>query len=385
MTWNSNQQINIYTIMKKFLIICAAAVLAASCTGGKGYTVKGVITGDSEKLVNGTAYIVNRDMKNPVRDTAEVINGKFVFKGTVQTPEPFLLSIDGIPGFVPFFLENTQVTINGVDTLLQEAVVTGGPTQTKINRLNAASEEIAEKYDAQELIRVLRSDSSGEERDSALAAFNRYQDELSQLKDAMVAEDPMSEFSLYFTIQNSGYYYMDTDSLAALVAAYQALPQFEGNKFVAMMDEYLQDELKLGVGNKAPDFTLNTPDGKSVTLSEFYPKNKVTMIDFWASWCGPCRAFNPTLVEIYKKYHKLGFDIIGVSLDRDHDAWVKGIKDDKLTWTHVSDLKFWQSEVGQLYHVSFIPQNTFVDAEGNIIGRKVSEEDLESFLDEHLK
>ena len=371
--------------MKKFFIICAAAVLAASCTGGKGYTVKGVITGNSDKLVNGTAYILNRDMKNPIRDTAEIVNGEFIFKGTVQTPEPFLLTIDGIPGFVPFFLENTEMTITGVDTLLGEAVVTGGPTQTKINRLNAASEEIAEKYDAQELIRVLRSDSSGEERDSALAAFNRYQDELSQLKDAMVAEDPMSEFSLYFTIQNSGYYYMDTDSLAALVAAYQALPQFEGNKFVAMMDEYLQDELKLGVGNKAPDFTLNTPDGKSVTLSEFYPKNKVTMIDFWASWCGPCRAFNPTLVEIYKKYHKLGFDIIGVSLDRDHDAWVKGIKDDKLTWTHVSDLKFWQSEVGQLYHVSFIPQNTFVDAEGNIIGRKVSEEDLESFLDEHLK
>ena len=146
--------------MKKFFIICAAAVLAASCTGGKGYTVKGVITGDSDKLVNGTAYILNRDMKNPIRDTAEIVNGEFIFKGTVQTPEPFLLTIDGIPGFVPFFLENTEMTITGVDTLLGEAVVTGGPTQTKINRLNAASEEIAEKYDASGFSAVILQERS---------------------------------------------------------------------------------------------------------------------------------------------------------------------------------------------------------------------------------
>ncbi|HIR95879.1 MAG TPA: TlpA family protein disulfide reductase, partial [Candidatus Coprenecus stercorigallinarum] len=102
-------------------------------------------------------------------------------------------------------------------------------------------------------------------------------------------------------------------------------------------------------------------------------------------WCPPCRAFNPELVKIYKKYHKMGLEIVGVSLDRDHDAWLKGIKDDKLTWYHVSDLKYWQSEVGKLYNVNYIPQNTFVDAEGNIIGRKVAEDEIEAFLDEHLK
>ena len=109
------------------------------------------------------------------------------------------------------------------------------------------------------------------------------------------------------------------------------------------------------------------------------------MRSFWASGCVPCRNFNPTLVKIYKKYHKLGVDIIGVSLDRDKDSWIEGIKEDGLTWTQVSDLKFWQSEVGQLYNVSFIPQNVFVDAEGNIIGRKVAEDDIEILLDEYLK
>lgn len=373
--------------MKKLLFLCAAAMLAAACTdGGDKYTVKGTITGDSDKLVNGMAYIMNRDRENPIRDTAEIVNGKFVFKGTVTTAEPYILSIEGIPGFVPFFLENADVVITAVDTLLSDAVVTGGPAQTRINRYEAASKELGDKYGVTALMKTLRNPSASEEdRDSAQAVYARYQEAVAQVKDELVAEDPISDFALYFIIQGREYYYMDVDTLNYIVEAYRAIPAFEGNKFIGIIDEFRQKEQVLSVGSKAPDFTLNDPKGNPVTLSGFYPKGKVTMIDFWASWCGPCRAFNPTLVEIYNKYHKLGFEIIGVSLDRDHDSWVEGIKEDKLKWTHVSDLKFWQSEVGRLYNVNFIPQNVFVDSEGNIIGRKVAEDEIEPLLDEYLK
>ena len=111
--------------MKKLLFFLAAAVMAAACNNGDQYTVKGTITGNSEQLVNGTVYIVNRDRENPLRDTAQIVNGKFRFKGSVETPEPYFFMIEGVPGFVPFFLENAEVVITGVDTLLSQATVTG--------------------------------------------------------------------------------------------------------------------------------------------------------------------------------------------------------------------------------------------------------------------
>lgn len=109
------------------------------------------------------------------------------------------------------------------------------------------------------------------------------------------------------------------------------------------------------------------------------------MVDFWASWCSPCRQFNPKLVEIYRKYHKDGLEILGVSLDMDKDSWLAAIESDKLTWPHVSDLKYWNSAVVSLFNVNFIPQNIFVDSEGTIVAHRLSEDEIPGFLEEYLK
>ena len=370
--------------MKKLLIIIAAAVLAAACSSGDKYSVKGTVTGDSDKLVNGTAYLFNRDADNPVRDTVAVVNGKFEFTGTVSSPEPFIITIDGVPGMLSIFLENAKFTVTASEDDLAGAAVTGGAAQTMMNRYNDGADAIAGKYAIEDVVKTLRSaDATEEEKEAASKTYEEYQAEVDAMKDALLAEVPLSHFALFFLAQD--YYYMDVNELASKVAAFKADPAFAGNRTLAKVDTYVQKELSLAPGNPAPDFTLNDTKGNPLTLSDVYKKNKVTMVDFWASWCPPCRAFNPELVQIYKKYHKLGLEIVGVSLDRDHDAWLKGIKDDKLTWYHVSDLKYWQSEVGKLYNVNYIPQNTFVDTEGNIIGRKVAEDEIEAFLDEHLK
>ena len=140
---------------------------------------------------------------------------------------------------------------------------------------------------------------------------------------------------------------------------------------------------KVAIGQKAPDFTLNDPEGNPVSL---YSKvgAKLLLVDFWAAWCGPCRQENPNVVKVYKEFNKKGFDVFGVSLDRTKDAWVKAIADDKLTWTHVSDLQYWNSEAAQLYAVSAIPANFLLDENGVIIGRNLREEALYNKVKETL-
>ena len=134
------------------------------------------------------------------------------------------------------------------------------------------------------------------------------------------------------------------------------------------------------MGTIAPDFTMNNPEGKPIQLSSL--RGKVVMIDFWASWCGPCRQENPNVVRLYQQYHEKGFEIIGVSLDRTKEDWVKAIQDDKLTWIHVSDLQYWQNAAALLYSVKLIPQSYLLDKEGKIIAKGLRNEQLDKKLKE---
>jgi peroxiredoxin len=150
--------------------------------------------------------------------------------------------------------------------------------------------------------------------------------------------------------------------------------KYPKNKFVVNFHNRVESSVKLAVGSPAPEIALPDPEGNIVKLSSL--KGKVVLIDFWASWCGPCRRENPNMVKIYKEYNSKGFEIFSVSLDKAKDAWVKAIKDDGLTWTHVSDLKFWQCEAAITYNVSAVPYTVLLDREGKIAAKGLRGEEL---------
>ena len=151
------------------------------------------------------------------------------------------------------------------------------------------------------------------------------------------------------------------------------------------MKSYVTYKPLNAVGHKAFDFTVKGHDGKKITLSKVLKKNKVVLVDFWASWCGPCRGENPHVVEIYKEYHPKGLEIFGVSLDNNKEAWVKAIADDGLVWKHGSDLKGWQSAPAQLYSVSGIPHTVLLDENNKIIAKNLRGDELKQKIAELLK
>jgi thiol-disulfide isomerase/thioredoxin len=148
------------------------------------------------------------------------------------------------------------------------------------------------------------------------------------------------------------------------------------NTYTKMFHEKVVELTRLSVGSLAPDITLNSPDGKTISLSSL--KGKVVLVDFWASWCRPCRAENPNVVRIYNTYKSNGFEVYSVSLDKDKEAWIKAINDDHLIWpSHVSDLGYWQSSVVKLYNISGIPFTCLLDKEGKVVAKGLRGEELE--------
>lgn len=204
---------------------------------------------------------------------------------------------------------------------------------------------------------------------AVLAALNRINPQqdlplFQQVKDSLRLSIPNSEYFAGFRDQ--------VDRMAQ-----QALAAKQQEEMQAKLDNLIP------VGSEAPDFTQNTPEGKPFSLSSL--RGKVVLVDFWASWCRPCRMENPNVVKAYKQYHAKGFDVLGVSLDKTKDAWTNAIKQDGLTWHHVSDLAYWNNAVAQQYGVSSIPFSILVDRDGKVLAKNLRGPALEAKLAEVLK
>lgn len=380
--------------MKRTLLIVAAVAVLASCSSREdGYVIKGKITGSHPALADGKAILSNNDRNDPISDTVDIVNGKFSFTGKVDSPEFYRITIPGMDGRFIVFLENDTYSVACTDsTFMQNAEIglylEGGKTNGIYRDINAATRAMARQTGFDVLMKEYQDPAtSAERKQQILPQLRQANDLMAQWSDSIDAkvlgENPHSIYALEQI--PSKIYDLEADSIKTLIAEYVEDPAFAGNKTLARIQEQVKVLESTAVGAAAPDFTLATPDGKTLAFSDVYKDAKITMIDFWASWCGPCRRANPTIVKAYKAYKGKGFQIIGVSLDNDHGKWVEAIGADGLTWPQVSDLKGWDSAAAALYGIRYIPQNVFVDASGKIVGKRVDPDEIEKFVSDNLK
>lgn len=291
--------------------------------------------------------------------------------------------------FATFIFDaNQKVSITGDVADLGNSYNVEGSEDSKLFwEINMASAESYRKRDSlQKIFQAfvnmtqmdsLRIDSMSNELEKP---YTKLVDEHSQYLKSFIEKHTSSFASLAAIQQLQPDEYMDTyfkldDGLFA---------KYPNSKYIKAFHEGVSSSRKLAVGTMAPEINMNTPDEKPLALSSL--KGKVVLIDFWASWCGPCRAENPNVVKAYNKYKSKGFDIYSVSLDKDMDKWKQAIKADGLIWkNHVCDFKFWQSPVVALYNFNSIPTSILIDKDGNILAKNLRGEALDKMLEEVLK
>ena len=316
--------------MKKITLLALLTLSILSCNNLK----------DNEFLISGTANGIENGKKvfievqtetgTLTKDTAVVTDGKFELKGITEEIDLGFIRIENEQINLPLILEEGKIEINIVKDSLHKSTLGGTPNNDKFQKFNTESRAISEK------VAKFEKDNGPEMQKAQMSNDTVTINKL--LKEYKKFQNEMNDYSKKFIKENPDAY------LSVLL-----LENF-------LMRQYL------------------TPEGKTISLKETL--GKVTIIDFWASWCGPCRAENPSVVALYNEFHPQGLNIIGVSLDKDAKKWKEAIAKDGLVWPHVSNLKFWEDPIAKQYNVQSIPATFILDEKGNIVAKDLRGEEL---------
>jgi thiol-disulfide isomerase/thioredoxin len=374
--------------MKTILFIAAVlGSLLAGCNLQPGFTVNGT----TEEVTEGKAYLITLAYDARGGDTlavAPVTDGKFTLKGKVEEVQLASIVVEGTKNRIrPIFIENGTFTVTiGKSPVFEGNTLAAPGTPSKIEGGGAVQQvysqffAIRQESDQRglELRGAFFATEDATAKDSIRGLFSDLEKTIEAKEAEVVKANPDSYATAFYLYNKSATLGLDQlkEQLNTLGATGRA------TKYGKLIEERVQLLESVTIGQVAPDFRLATPEGDTISLHGIEAKLK--LIDFWASWCGPCRGENPNVVKVYAEYHPKGLEIIGVSLDNDRDSWLKAIADDQLTWKHGSDLKGWQAAPAKLYGVNAIPHTVLLDENNTIIAKNLRGDQLKEKLAELL-
>lgn len=351
--------------MKNIFNLLIVIALCTSCTAD-GYRIKGAVEGALEGDVIYLSTVEDGTFVN--LDSTTIQNGVFTFEGKQDKAVNRYIRTKNKVGntnrrlYTDFFLENGEIQVS---------------------------------------ITAMGGETSGTPNNDAYQASRNEMYELQQKLASLPKEEQMKEFDKVFTgvmkraatkyikmpvgvhFLKEAYHFMNTDELAELLI--QIPEDLSNDPAVIRMKDLVDRKKKCAVGQSFIDFEMIDPESKSIRLSDYAGKGKIILMDFWASWCGPCCKAIPDLIQLYDQYKDKGFEIIGISLDQDLKVWKGAIERLNIPWPQMSDLKAWKSEGARMYAVSTIPYTILLDAKGKIIANNLTLEELKTYLKENLK
>lgn len=380
--------------MKKLYILLLVSLIAISCNNQKGSKI--VIKGELTNAAGSKLYLKELTVKGDgLTDTLELSkSGKFKFAKYVKYPTFYTLWVDSGKPVMLVALPKERIKIEGAaDSLSQTYRVEGSEESLRAQVLNKMLDYTIGKLDS--LNNVYRmfvetnNPNISQIEQTLTNNYNNFVDEHRNFTRMFIEKDFKSFtniMALYQQINTNTFVLYKPEDLALFDKVFSALrKEYPSSPYIQVLNDNIAKmkgqeqnekvkEMIAGLGNKAPEIALPSPKGDTIRLSSFL--GKYVLVDFWASWCPPCRRDNPDLVAIYKQFRNKGFEIFQVSLDKTRDAWVTAIREDGCIWPNVSDLQYWNSPAAKTYNVDAIPASFLLDKDGTIMARNLRGQEL---------
>ena len=359
--------------MKKIVLLIGMVLASFTfCRAQEGFK----ITAETSGVPDGKMLLISE--RGDTLATADMVGGKFEFTGRVDRAMAAYIMTADAKARIPLMIENAVFNVIANEKMVY--VDGGGAAQELLRQFDAINASVKqEQQRMQSEAQKAYLEQNMPKMQALQSQFQKFV-EKAQKQETELLQANGGSFVAAYVITNS----MRQVGLERLRERYNYLTdEVKSGAYGNVIAQQIALYESLEVGGTAPDFTAMTPEGDTLSLHSV--KGKVKLLDFWASWCPPCRRENPNVVKAFNEYKDKNFTIVGISLDKDKSKWMKAIADDNLAWTHLSDLKYWDSEIPALYGVRGIPANVLLDPDGVIVAKNITGEDLHKKLKEVIK